>query len=432
MNLDRLILRLRDLVPSHKFLQSVAFLASGTILGQAANLLSIPILSRIFTKQDLGILGLVVSFTSIVSVVVTLKYELALVSAASEIEVRDLVLASIVYGFIFSALSCGFFFILHTLSLFGFNAVPVSFLPFIFLITLFVAYNGVFKYWFTRKEEFKIVGKINLFQNLAKSITQILLFPLGNLGLVIGETIGRSFGLFIGWSRSNVSTHLYHLARKKTNIHPTLKKYRKFSVFMVLSSFLDVLGLMLLLPIIASLYGVGAAGEFAMAQRVVAIPLALVGNSLADVFHSQVSNLQRNAPHLIANSFLNTTILLFSVGLIPTLTLGFFGSDIFRVVFGTEWQAAGKLVSVMTPWMLCQFMVSPVSRIILLSKHQHQKLIFDVLALACILAIPYWAKQDGVVLENLLWFLSLALVGAYAIYFGILYRLALMLSQKKD
>jgi O-antigen/teichoic acid export membrane protein len=238
--------------------------------------------------------------------------------------------------------------------------------------------------------------------------------------------------LFIGWSRSNVSTHLYHLARKKTNIHPTLKKYRKFSVFMVLSSFLDVLGLMLLLPIIASLYGVGAAGEFAMAQRVVAIPLALVGNSLADVFHSQVSNLQRNAPHLIANSFLNTTILLFSVGLIPTLTLGFFGSDIFRVVFGTEWQAAGKLVSVMTPWMLCQFMVSPVSRIILLSKHQHQKLIFDVLALACILAIPYWAKQDGVVLENLLWFLSLALVGAYAIYFGILYRLALMLSQKKD
>jgi len=425
----RLAQRFRDLIPNQKFLQSVTLLAGSTVIGQIINVLSIPVLTRLYTREDLGILGLVVSFASIAAVAVTLKYELAIVSASTDFEARDLMLTSLVAGFVLSVVASGVFIILQWVGLLGFGGIPLIFTPLIFCLTLLLAYTGVLKYWLTRQEAFEQVGQMNLVQNIVKAIAQIALFPISSLGLVVGESLGRGIGLLRSWKTAKINLLLYDLYNKKTQFTASLRKYRTFPMFVLPSSFLDILGVMLPLPIIAGLYGVAAAGEFSMAQRVVSIPLALVGGSVADVFHSQIANLQRSEPRKIAGSFLNMALMLFLVGVIPTFILGFFGGQLFSIILGSEWQIAGVLVSVMCPWMLAQFIVSPISRLVLLSHQQFNKLIFDGIALSLVFLVPNWAHQARMPLEQTLQWLSLALMSAYFIYFGILYRLALQLSR---
>ena len=60
------------------FSRNVATLASGTIIAQAIPVAISPILTRLYTPDDFGILALLMSIVAVFSSVVTAKYDLAL------------------------------------------------------------------------------------------------------------------------------------------------------------------------------------------------------------------------------------------------------------------------------------------------------------------------------------------------------------------
>ena len=110
-------------------------------------------------------------------------------------------------------------------------------------------------------------------------------------------------------------------------------------------------------------------------------------------------------PALYPNQFDELTSLTWSllkkqvwVAVIPFTLLALWGKEIFGFLFGREWELAGSLAQLLSPWLFMVFISSPLSTILLVREKQKVSMIFNGLLLvarASILAI------GGLILEDI-------------------------------
>ena len=58
------------------------------------------------------------------------------------------------------------------------------------------------------------------------------------------------------------------------------------------------------------------------------------------------------------------------LSILPFTIIFFFGGDIFAFIFGNDWYESGKLSEIMAPWLMLNFIVSPLSTIPLVFNKQ--------------------------------------------------------------
>ena len=63
-----------------KFYKNVALIFSGNIVSHVIAILSLPVLTRIFTPDDFGVYQLFLSFCSVLAIMVTGQYELSIIA----------------------------------------------------------------------------------------------------------------------------------------------------------------------------------------------------------------------------------------------------------------------------------------------------------------------------------------------------------------
>lgn len=66
----------------------------------------------------------------------------------------------------------------------------------------------------------------------------------------------------------------------------------------------------------------------------------------------------------------------------PLIILGVAAPFVFPILFGPEWQRSGVLVSWMTPWLLLQFLASPVSTALYITHNQRSAFALQFFGLA--------------------------------------------------
>lgn len=76
--MNGLLVRLERWLPRGSFVRNVAVLAGGTAAGQAIVVLASPVLTRLYTPEDFGVLAVYASLLCVLSTVATLRYELAI------------------------------------------------------------------------------------------------------------------------------------------------------------------------------------------------------------------------------------------------------------------------------------------------------------------------------------------------------------------
>ena len=170
--------------PKSEFSRNVLTLMTGTTIAQAIPIAISPILTRIYTPEDFGVLALYISLVSIFSVIATLRYELAIMQPRQNDDAAALVVLSVV---ITSGISL--FLLVGILvfnekiqALFGNDEIgawlflcPVS----VFLTGLYQALN----YWNTRKKQYKKIASSKISQGVSASATQV---GFGGGGLQVG------------------------------------------------------------------------------------------------------------------------------------------------------------------------------------------------------------------------------------------------------
>jgi O-antigen/teichoic acid export membrane protein len=187
---------------------------------------------------------------------------------------------------------------------------------------------------------------------------------------------------------------------------------------------LNQLGTGLPLPLLVTLYGADAGGYYTLVWRVLAVPVVLVGASIADAFHSRAVLYAREDPKRLLKFFHSTSAALLAIGIVPALTVFTFGEPIFAFAFGIKWKLSGTIAVIVAPWFLTSFIVSPLSRLVYVLHGQRLKLIYDVLILGGNLMVFVLARHLGWTMLHMVTIMSAANTASKVVYYLVLLRIA--------
>ncbi|MBL0104439.1 MAG: oligosaccharide flippase family protein [Bacteroidetes bacterium] len=91
-------------------------------------------------------------------------------------------------------------------------------------------------------------------------------------------------------------------------------------------------------------------------------PLAIVGSAYSQVLYSEVNTMKINGTPfkpLLIKSIRKIMLICFPFFLV----LLFFAPFIFKIAFGDEWEQAGVLTRLLIPWLVMNFLASPISQV---------------------------------------------------------------------
>jgi lipopolysaccharide exporter len=406
------------------FAANVFVLSGGASLGHLFTLAAAPILTRLYLPNDIGDLGLFNAFLSVAAVSASLQYDVAIVSARGQKEAAHLVTLSTLLILPMSIIGGLLLYFMIHFSLLGFGSLAIYaaglMIPAIFFAGLF----SILRYWSLREERFDIVSQAVIFQNGGRSVSQLALGEIRShsLGLFLGEVFGRAIGM------GRMIRNTWPLVRKYglsvREAAKTLESNRQFPLYSTPSSLINVLGTSLPLPLLVMLYGADVGGYYSLVWRVLAVPVVLVGSSMADAFHSRAAVYAREDPKRMLRFFHSTSAGLLALGIVPALMIFFFGEPIFLFVFGVKWRLSGIIASIVAPWFLGSFIVSPLSRLVYVLHGQRLKLIYDVLILGGNVIVFFMARHCGWPMLHMVTAMSAMNTASKVVYYFVLFRIA--------
>jgi O-antigen/teichoic acid export membrane protein len=376
------------------FARAVAVLAGGTAAAQVLSVAAAPVLTRLYTPTDFGLLGVFASILAIVSVVASARYEGALPlprarSAATNLLVLSIGLA-IAVGGVVGILG----FTVGDTVLGWLNAGGL--LPYLWLLPLGVVGAGVYQalsYWAIRKKAYGVIARTSVSRAGSQLVVQVGVGALGQgpFGLLLGQFLGQAGGsgslLRLVWREDRRALARVTLRR----IRAVARRYRRFPIFLMGASFLNRAGQQLPALLLVALYDPRVAGWFALGQKVVAVPLRFIGTSVAQVYLGEAAELAQGDVGRLRALFRRTVVRLMVLAVVPVVILAVAGPFLFGLVFGQSWEEAGVYARLLSFMFLVQFAVTPVSQTLNVLERQDLQLRWDAtrgLLAAAALVVP--------------------------------------------
>ena len=186
---------------------------------------------------------------------------------------------------------------------------------------------------------------------------------LPGVGLIWGYLLRlrSGFGLF-AWGFRRWWAPL-QAAAKPPALRSVAREYREFPLVNAPHVGLDVLQNEGIVFLVVYFFTESLVGSYAFALRIVKAPLGIIGRALTPVFYQRASELHRENPAALRDLIRQIYGRLLLVGL-PGFALLFFGApSLFALLFGENWRLAGQIASILTPWLLLNFIASPVSQL---------------------------------------------------------------------
>ena len=373
-----LVATAKRLLPTNRFARSVSILAGGTAAGQALLVLAAPILTRLYTPEDFGLLAVFAALLAIIAVIASLRYEAAIPLPDDDVEAAHIVVSSLI---IVATIALSSFVVV---ALLGSSIAAKLNVPglagYLWLLPLGVLFAGsykVFNYWAIRSKAFTAIARTKLTQAVSTIALQIGGFMLGPLALVLGQIAGQAAGTSsLGALALRKRWSVFRQVRV-SGIKTVLVRYRRFPLFSTADGLLNTASTHVPMLLFAGLFSPAAAGVYALAQRVLAVPMSLIGRSVAHVFYAEGAASLREGRLGAAVSTIYCQLT--RIAIVPALLVILIGPELFAMVFGAEWRVSGELARWMAPWLFFQFVSSPLSIVYFVLERQDHNLAFQTL-----------------------------------------------------
>lgn len=356
------------------FIRHIFVLSGASALAQFVNIASMPLLSRLYSPNDFGVLSIFSSVLGLLATVSGFRYYLVLPLARRERYVHSIIWLSVLLQMAFVLILVFAFYIL------GVNLNGTRYealLPYKYLIIIGVFAMGMYEMavqWAVREKSFSLIATTKLTQAFASSAIKIIgAFSFVHpLGLLLGYVIGQSSGCF------TLIRHIVKLHGKPQYSFPNIKRaaisYRNMCLIDTPGALLNMAGAYMLPLLIAYYYNDDVVGAFSMAYNLLILPSAIVGQAIGQVFAQKASEAHYNGTLDIVT--VKTFDLLSRVGLFPVLICSLFAPWIFALALGSQWMEAGNFASILGPWIAINFIYSPMSVLFTTLMQQRLALIF--------------------------------------------------------
>ena len=351
-------------VPAGTFLRNVTTLAGGVTVAYGVTVLASPVTSRLFDPQAFGMAALFTSAASVIGMVATLRYEMALVLPKKE---EDAVALFGVCGIVLFLMSLAtfvfvFFFGSHLLSWAKaeeLNPYLLFFPAYVFLLGL----ERLIQFWNTRHKRFELVAKSRILTTVPTAAAEICgglagFTTAGNL--VILRTVSLIVAPFcMLWKL--FSNELATLVRMwpKGGFWRVSRRYRKFPLFDSWAAFLNSISWNIPLILMPAFFGPSEAGLFAKALFLLYLPVLLIGQSVGQVLLQSAAEKRKNRYELqeLIQGLFHRMI---TFAILPLTLIGVIGPEIFTICLGDWWTASGTYARIICPWLLMLLLFSSI------------------------------------------------------------------------
>lgn len=352
---------------------------TGTGLAQAIPIAISPILTRLYAPEDFGIFAMFMAVSSIASVLVTGRYELAIMLPKSDRDAFHIVVLAVGLSFLISAMLLLLVVVFNSqmTSLLGTPEIsnwlywgPVS--------TLLMGIYTSMNYWSNRKSQYRRLAISRVVQTTSSSIPQLAagFVKSGPLGLVGGQVVGQLL------AASVMASLIYREDKtriKKIHLNRLLvlaKKYINYPKFMIAGQLMNTISSSFPLFLLSILFSPAIAGFYSLSQRVLIAPIALIGGAVGDVYRSDASRIYRENGNCLF-IYKKTFMKLFLISGMLLFPVFLFGKEIFAFVFGESWREAGEIASIVSIMVFFQAISSPLSETVLFANLQKIDLLWQ-------------------------------------------------------
>jgi O-antigen/teichoic acid export membrane protein len=344
----------------------VAVLATGTGVSQAIALLATPLLTRLYTPDEFGVLAVFAAVAGLIAVVAALRYEMAIPLARrtlAAVQTAGLAMVSVTVTTVVVA-TVGY--LVGPQILAGTRLGTLT--PYLALLPVAVFLAGayeIFTYWAVRARAYEAIAISRLQQSTVTIAAQAAAGPVGfgAAGLIGGQIGGQLAGLVGLALRSRAAFPLAFGRVTRRGMAWSARRYRRFALYDTWASLLNAAGAHVPAVLFAALSGVRLAGFYLLALRLLSAPSVLVGKSVSQVMFP-VAVRQRGTKDL-ANLVLRTQQGLSILAFPPFLVFAALAPAMFGWLFGAEWAEAGRIAAWTALWVALQFVYSPLSVVLL-------------------------------------------------------------------
>ena len=418
---------------STSFVNSVFKITSGSFFGQFILAISSPIITRIYEPKIFGFFATYNAIVKLVSAIAPLRYEMALVIAKKNNDSRHLALLSFVFvSIIVIAIFLISMFIRKFVSDNDIINVLVSYPFYVCFGIFFWAVLNILISIETRHSNFSNIASLKFIKPSFTAISQIFYGIMINssvYGLFIGDLIGSFVCVIFLTTRSFNSQSIEKI--KSLSLSNTIKmmiRYKSFPIYGTWSVLVSSLMLQLPTLIIANYYPLSIVGLFALANRMLQMPMALFNSGLSQVFlkSASVDNSQKNIKNLVLKIF--SRLMMF--GLLPILVVSLIGEELFSIIFGRQWSEAGRYTQILSFWCFSAFLVQPLAHLVNIFEKQKEGLIINIIRLLVRIGTLSYCVIFQINIINTLIYFSMA--GVLSNFIFLFYLLRLSKNSLKD
>jgi len=371
----------RRYLPEKAFLRKLFALASGTIAGQGIVVASSPLLTRLFTPAEFGQFAVLAAVIAITGIAACWRFEFAIPvirddqAAAAMVLVASIVATLMALLTALAVLTFGQWFVelVDAEQLAGW----LWLLPFAVILW---GLGCIGSYWSLRRGTYRLNGVNRALTAGSQATGQVLLgfLATGAPGLIIGYIIGYVVRFVHYFATTTTNDRLLCRQQRLPEVWHVARANWRYPVFSAPASLLHTICEMAPAIAIAALFGPATAGWYALAQRLMALPVKFVGEAASQVFLGEGRSL---IGANLYRFFLRTTALFIILGIIGMLPLLLFAPMLFALVFGEDWREAGVIVQLLVPLHLARFVAIPVSQTLIVLRRQDLQLIYSFLNL---------------------------------------------------
>jgi O-antigen/teichoic acid export membrane protein len=398
-----------------KYLKHTFTLLSGIGIGQILSLLSLPLLTRLYTSEQIGAYFFVYALAGIGSAILSLQSHLTIVRANSLHEAHQNLSYSITINLathFFLMVICGMVYVSPLMGTFiGKAGVLLLYCP---VLSFLMSTQLSFDNFYNHQQQYKKLRRLKISRSAIMVGLQLLL-PLiwnGNVHfLVLAQIAGLALVLALNW----MEVKPLIIVGNKHCWAQYREQQKDILIYSTAISIVNTISTNIPYLLITYFFGAGMTGYYGMAHRIVGMPLNLLGESIGVVFYQKGAQL-KNYSHKLKPLFSKTLSMLVKFGIGPALVALLLAKPIFTVLLGSDWTTTGTILQIITPWLFLVYVNSAISYLISILQFQQHWIKYEVAHLAVrslAIWIGYWYFQNPTI--------SIALLTVVGVAFNIFF-----------
>jgi O-antigen/teichoic acid export membrane protein len=365
------------------FVRNVLLLSGGTVAAQVLAAVSAPVITRLFSPAEFGMLGAYTALLAVLSSGITFRYEWAIALAESELEAVNVFALAIGIATLNSAIL-----LIAILALRPWLSSAIAdcalWLP---PGVLALAVYRTLSVWAIRRHEYRALAETKITQTASMVGIQIGsgLLRVGAAGLLIGQIAGQAGGcgtlarrmlLSGGWLRSICLKEIWRAARK----------FARFPKFSTAAALLNSCSEGLPVLCFIWMFGPVVTGYYTLVQRLVFVPGNAVVSSVSQVFFGESCHLQRESrPDLIRKNYIQRFWQLLLLGVSGAAIGAAIAPYAIPMLFGPDWRQAGVCFQIFAPVLATWLPASSLSGVLDAFQRQDLHLRREIVRIALVL-----------------------------------------------